>query len=96
VRLVDVRLVDVRLVDVRLVDVRRPLAVVAAAVVVLLGATGCDGRDDAAPPASPATATGAPAPGEARVDDVATAVRDAEELLSSIDAELAADDAETD
>ena len=55
---------------------------------------GCGDRDGAAAPAPASSATSVA--GEAVAADVETAVREAEELLSSIDAELAADDPETD
>jgi hypothetical protein len=87
--------------------VRRRLAAAVLAGVVaagLVGLAGCGDRDPAAP-AGAATGTGAPAASDAASDgatsaeaagDVETAVRDAEDLLASIDAELAADAGETD
>jgi hypothetical protein len=56
---------------------------------VLLGVAGCDDGAAAAPPAPPVST-------DAQVDDVGTAVQDAEQLLNDIDAELAADDASGD
>jgi hypothetical protein len=70
------------------------------AVGVIAGLAGCGERDGAAAPsparpASSASATATSVTGDAAAD-VETAVREAEALLSSIDAELAADATETD
>jgi len=75
--------------------VRRLLPGLLALAVVAgpAGLTGCGDRDGAAAPAPASSATSAA--GDAEAAGVETAVREAEELLSAIDAELAADDTET-
>ena len=72
---------------------RRRLAAVTLAGVAVLAVAGCGERDGAA--SSPAAVPSA-AVEEAAVTDVASAVESAEQLLGSIDAELAQDAADAD
>jgi hypothetical protein len=68
------------------------------AVGVIAGLAGCGERDGAAAPspARPASSVAATSVTGDAAAEVETAVREAEALLSSIDAELAADATETD